>query len=362
MAGLSLALLLVVECGYRFYEHVRPASVASWTRAPDDDSSGTDWWPEFVAAREQNYRLANMRFDPFRGWWALPFRSRYLNVDERGRRATVHSPSLPETAACVDFFGGSAVWGFTVQDAGTIPSLLEAELARRGVLVRVVNFGQVSFTAAQGLASLTKELREGRCPAAVVCLDGVNEASILLRGLRPGDIHHQLDLQDRFTNKSMLRTLVDAAAHLHVLSGLRRVVIDPQPVPPSEIDACCNAVASQYGSCVDAVEALADRFHFAALMLWQPNLAMTGKRLTAAEERVSAEGEAMGDLVRRCTREVVSLMALHPRRSFTALVDCLDQQTTTMFTDHWGHLTLAGNRLVAAKIADMLEPVLRRVH
>lgn len=128
-------------------------------------------------------------FDPWAQFRERPFHGRLLNVDDNGLRRTVEEfpeggqPPLDE----VWFFGGSTMFGWGVDDKGTIPSqvalLLKKELPNdRGFSVK--NYGHSYYYSSQELAYFLAVLRRAkRRPSAVVFLDGLNDAVYISRGM-----------------------------------------------------------------------------------------------------------------------------------------------------------------------------------
>jgi hypothetical protein len=115
------------------------------------------------------------RFDPYRGLWGSFYQSTYVNVDSAGWRRTVQ-PEPSSNARRVFLLGGSTMWGYAARDAYTIPSLLAAELRRRGIRdVEIVNLAQTAYNATQAVITLLLELRRGNVPSVVVSLDGHND-------------------------------------------------------------------------------------------------------------------------------------------------------------------------------------------
>jgi hypothetical protein len=78
--------------------------------------------------------------------------------------------------------GGSALFGYTVDDHETIPAQLEALLRARGP-AGVYNLGHTAYsTAGEEVPILVQELRAGRRPDVLIFYDGANEVGREPRG------------------------------------------------------------------------------------------------------------------------------------------------------------------------------------
>ena len=131
-------------------------------------------WAELHYRELEHAQLTAARtdFKSFIGWRRKPFTGETINVDGPYRqRRTINDGA--DGAKKAYFFGGSTMWGTGANDAGTIPSQFAA-LTR----IHSDNFGEAGYTAHQSLSLLIQLLQEGHRPDLVVFYDGVNEAAI----------------------------------------------------------------------------------------------------------------------------------------------------------------------------------------
>mgnify|MGYP001618077881 CR=1 FL=1 len=107
------------------------------------------------------------------------FHSPQLNIDEDGFRSGKVSGHLMDdwnpSRYNVFVFGGSAIFGWTVDDGQTIPAQLEALAHQQGLNWRVYNLGVTDYSIHDEVQILMDQLREGRIPNAIIFYDGVNE-------------------------------------------------------------------------------------------------------------------------------------------------------------------------------------------
>lgn len=118
------------------------------------------------------------RFAPWVGVRERPTASRFVNVNGYGIRSNGRPfENLSALQDAIWFYGGSTTFGYGVADAETIPAQLETALGRP-----VMNFGVAGWFSAQEDLLLVQTLRLGYRPAAVVFLDGINEACDVVDG------------------------------------------------------------------------------------------------------------------------------------------------------------------------------------
>ncbi len=352
--GVTLLLALGLEGAYRLQGAVRGALRGSSTTQPQHPNAAEAWWPAWVEA--DGAVNGPGRYDPYRAWWARPFASRWVHVDSRGERITV--PTLPlRPARRILFLGGSVMWGYTVPDSLTIPSLVQQGLLARGDSGNEIrNLAQPSFNATQGLITLVLELRAGYRPDVVVSLDGNNDVLVQITDGHPGAAFGEAELARRSAvgTRGFLASLAGLTRYSALLTRLTRMVLPYAAVtgqtsgPPS-----CDSTASYYTAVVDMAESLGSSHRFGTLFLWQPHPSTSRKRLTPFEQGLKAE-PGFAELMRACTATVERTMAAGPRSGFVSLTPMFDGDTASVFLDAYGHLTPEGHRRIAAAILSRL--------
>jgi hypothetical protein len=110
----------------------------------------------------------------------------------------------------VVFTGGSAMWGFGVNDENTIPAHF-AKIAKGRY--RAINLGELSYNAFQGFLFLKLQIINGLRPDIVVSYDGVNDVASLRRGLGP--FSHNREDQIRAVMKGQDRKNAEALSFSH---------------------------------------------------------------------------------------------------------------------------------------------------
>ena len=351
--GITIVLFLVIETVYVTQGTVRRMI----RREPAADSAALDphhpnarqaWWGELTASEPR--ARDSLRYDPFRGWWPRAWHSRYINVDEQGRRVTIQPPLSPPPHRRVVMFGGSTMWGFFVRDSFTIPSLVASSLREQGYRdVEVVNLAQSTFGLSQDGATLLRELRQGQIPAVAVFLDGNNEVAAPFQSGRVGTILNEALLARRFERRIDLRS--DFLALLQHSQFVQRLVrVRGEPRPDSSRWRLCDDIARAYERQARSIDATAAAFRFDAMFFWQPLLATTGKPLTRWERKARGPGAWLG-MLQRCTAAADSVLASSPDISFQPLHTLFDRDSGEVFVDDYGHLTERANAVLAREIA-----------
>jgi len=362
VAGMSLALLLLLEAGYRGYEKLFPAQDSLAAAAP---SAREPWFRAWAEARARHVSGPFVDPDPYRGWWIRPGRHEgLLVVEPSGYRRTVQAPRGEGAARRrVFMFGGSAMWGFTARDPATIPSFVAAQLAAAGVgSVEVENKAQSSYNLTQGLATLALELRRGERPAAAVFLDGVNEVGIVATGEQPGDIYGERRWRERFQPPGARDVLPWLGAKLHLVAALRSF-LGGEPEPPRvDVAAACRTIAEHYANQVRIAESLGREFGFQVHFFWQPTLAMSRKAPGPWESALLAErglAQRIIEITRACARETETRLAKRLGSTFHSLHAIFDHAQGDVFVDHYGHVVEPSNATIAAAITQRLLPILK---
>ena len=353
IAGLTLGLFLALEGAYRLQlaakRALRPQRQPQWA-APEHPYHGQAWYPEFGAAM----RLRSYRLDPYRGYWLKPLASPWVNIDSTGRRV-VAQPPLPAGAPFVLLFGGSAAWGLSARDSFTIASQLVPALARRGVTgVAIVSDAQPGFNSTQEAATLQIELATGARPAAIVLMNGYNDAASGIITGRAGVTYSEGDAQ-KLLDRGRRRfwgQLVGLAGHSELVQRLRQVVI---PVERRSIlaDTVCPKVAAWYASVERSVLAMAADRGIPALIFLQPHHMTTRKAPSAWEAQLPRD-----ERVPACIDAIAAAMAPYAGTRFFDLRGLFDADTGTAFVDFHSHVTEAANGRIADAIAERLAPLL----
>jgi hypothetical protein len=379
--GMALALVLLVEAGYRTQAAVRRAAFGTGGAIEFEEH------PTVIheLLREEE-RSITLEWHPYVYWRRRAFRGRLVNVDSAGRRVTVGSGSSGSGPQIL-FFGGSTMWGSFQGDAGTIPSTVARWLRHAGAPpVELVNVGETGFGMTQEVIQLLLMLRQGYRPALVVFYDGINDVAAAAQHGQAGiplnetNRVREFDLGRRvFSWRSDVRAEFRAFTALASVAVARSELLERiralRPHLPGRVpDAAslADAVVATYVANMEMVEALAMRFGFAPVYLWQPNLLTSRKALTSREQ--SLRDQALRDpefaRLRQLHREVEARVDSVARavagERFRNLSGVFDAVTGPVFTDEVGHTYESANAVLVAEIGPLIRahldgrPVLRR--
>lgn len=357
VVGATVFLLLILEAGYRLSRAtsrlVRPAHAAGTTRL-DHPYHDQAWFDHWAGWRDEVLRDST-RYDPYRGWRLPAVSFPGLHIDSSGRRLTPQAPAAAGPNRQVFFLGGSTMWGYTARDSSTIPTLVARHLAARGVRdVTMVNLAAMGYNATQAAITLMLELRRGNVPSLVVAMDGVNEAGPLEEGGGAGDVYRQRLLAERFEGKGLLRDLLVHFTFLNRLLLLRSGATGST----GDVDANCAVVSRYYANLTREMEVIAAANGFPILFLWQPTLVRSRKRRTEWEHSLAGQRTLLQQLTSVCGARTAGEMRGRADSNYASLDGIFDADTESVFLDHWGHVTERANDVIAARIADLIYPLL----
>ena len=371
--GVVIAMVLAIELLYRLQSSLRGLA-----RPRSQAQLALDTFPWGPAYQREFAASMSMRWAPYLYFRRKPFAGRYITVDSSGiRRTVLPAPPGPRK---VFFFGGSTMWGTYQDDAGTIPSIAARALFDRGITdLHVVNYGESGWVFTQELLQLLLLLRSGERPTAVVFYDGINDVASATQAGEAGLAQNEFNRRREFEFGRRLFNQNDSLpAELDALVGMAQAVsaraqflqrlVRALPragggaVPDS--NALADAVASAYIANCDIIEALAARFGFTALYVWQPSLHATRKPLLPSEREMRDVIEHDGFL-----RRLPAVHRLAPARieammgdvapgRFVNLADAFDRDSQLVFLDIIGHTTPDAARQLADTITARLTPLL----
>jgi hypothetical protein len=357
--GITLVMFLLFDFSvgqalkFRDWQRTRSVSDAMDFHPQNDTSWFATWqrnnWPRDLA-RE---------FDAYRGWRMAPFAGVGMNISSDGNRLTVPSANS-EKGRRVLMLGGSVMWGYSAEDALTIPSLTSQALQEHGqVDIEVVNAAQPGYILTQEVATLMLELRAGRVPSAVVFLDGVNDVASAAQEGEPGHVFNEGDLSDRMQIGSsraqrLVRDIGRTTSIVEVLTTrLGRLVREQNP---AEISVC-DDLSKLYWNQIRIVEALGEVYGFRSLFLWQPTITTTNKPLTEWERAIIVD-HPLVRLLKPCSATVVENRSSD---GFMDIQDIFDNELSSVFLDQWGHITEPANAAVAERIVRWLSDDMENV-
>jgi lysophospholipase L1-like esterase len=279
-------------------------------------------------------------------------------VDSLGRRRTIQAPPSGTAPFRVAMLGGSAMWGYTARDSATIPSLVAAKLAADGVTgVELVNLAQPGYVFGQELTTLRLEVEHGNAPSMAVFFDGINDVRTSLLYGEPGRVFFEPRFKQLYeveSKRGFVGSLVASSLRSAVLQrllmrlGLSREWVEP-PAPPM----LCDRLGGYYRQTSLEAEGFAQRHGMQVLFVQQPMHGTTNKPLTPFEQGFMQLAER-NTLIRRCGSAIDSAMVTPTALPYVSMAKLFDDHKETVFLDDFGHVTEAGNALIAERIASAI--------
>lgn len=143
-----------------------------------DSRASLPAYPDHDHARMifHDFYRTKLAYSPFEAARVVPFSSPTVNINSDGLRVVKHA-AVAANAPFVRFFGGSTMWGTGVDDAHTIPQLVQMQFPD----MYVANYGQQGFVSRQNVAALLKIISSGGPLGTVIFYDGVNDVFIFCK-------------------------------------------------------------------------------------------------------------------------------------------------------------------------------------
>jgi lysophospholipase L1-like esterase len=356
----------------------QPARITSDWRANADAHP-----PEMDApAHFADFDQVAMRWAPYVHWRFEPLATATVNMDERGLRRTEFPAPAEEALKHPDappvrvlMLGGSTMWGVGARDAGTIPSLLGAELSRRGYRAEIVNFGQSGYNNAQGLIALMGELQRGEAPDFAVFYDGVNEVVCAEQSGQAGAPQNASNREREFNLTHyqrgygrLAREFFRATAwNIERQSFLVRVgkklglrapskKTKPNSFEGESGEALARDVIDHYAANLKMADALAETFDFQALFYWQPSI-YDKETLSDYERRLPDYAAHQQSFEKAQTARRDKAPELERAQNFHDISDIFADDPEPRFLD-FCHVSEGANAIIAKRMADDLAPLI----
>jgi len=204
--GLFVSAPIVLSQSYEFLTRIAPVFDVGITPVVMDQLSSGQKLPNYQGVHwaDQHFEdLGNTKLVnvAYLGWKNGALESPTINITDSGLRQTVLPNTLDDEISLSTeteywMFGGSTVFGWGVNDANTIPSILASVVSNP-----VVNFGTPSYRAFQGVVRLIGEygsLAISPSPTrAIIFLDGGNDVLVMCRKRGIGDLQRGIGAEGR---------------------------------------------------------------------------------------------------------------------------------------------------------------------
>jgi hypothetical protein len=327
-----------------FYEGLPYIADKDWSPA---------YWNELKSVLKKTY-------SPYVIWRSPAFDGNMLKIDASGLRHTPAAECVSD-AYKVFVFGGSSIWGWGSPDWGTIPAILQSELAEiHDEPVCVVNYGENAYVSTQNLVQLILLLESGNVPDVVVFYDGVNDVLSASQSGRP--IVHQNLVEIAALFQDPQPPLVRLAQNLSsyrllqmILSQIKPAMAGGESIPQYDPEYLADRISEAYVNNLIISRALANAYEFELYFFWQPYILIGNKPLSPEEQNMVTGLNWVLDLNPR----LVDLFRVSYTNIETAasnndnlyyLGDIFDHTREPIWIDTWGHITPKGNEIVSEVI------------
>lgn len=269
---LFVAVNLALWAAYAWHDHRRETNPVivhpkDWLAA-----AFPGWSHAELKAMLDEHKVGGFSYDDYVMFKRAPVRGRYVNVSENGFRMSRGQGPWPPapTNFNVFVFGGSTTFGTWLPDEQTVPSFLQAALARRlATNVCVYNFGVPYYYSTQERLRFERLLGQGIVPNAAVFVDGYNDFT------RLDDTPNNRELfveayEVASENKSLLPALVQELPLARLVRSI--TVRDRAPVrhDPATLPAKAARVIATYRENKLMIESLCAAHGVAPVFVWQP--------------------------------------------------------------------------------------------
>jgi hypothetical protein len=380
MIGATVVLILLLEAAYRLQAAVRhssdgPASAPVAGVEPPNPFDSTAWAADY---RRDHLSEEAVRWASYVYVRNPTFRGTYITVDSLGHRVTPLPPSNGGRAVRVFFLGGSTTFGWYQRADSTMP----AEAARRmqallgdSAHVEVTNFGVPGHTFMQEILELELQLRAGARPDVVVFYDGINDVMATVQNQRAGLPQNEANRVDDFARGRALaaespsgmandlrvarRSLLSVLGRLHLA---RRIIEAKRPQAPPSLpaDSLAQSLVRVFAENARIVDALAVRYEFEPIYVWQPALLSTRKPVTRREDWLRRP-QRIADLHMAVPKYIGAAMAPVAGGRFIDATDLFHDDKREIFADVYGHTYERANPRVVDTLMPSLTAALVRV-
>jgi lysophospholipase L1-like esterase len=320
------------------------------------------WVKQLVPDHFKCLALDRIRVRGYVGFTMIDCATPTVNITNATRKSAQGPHADDPAAAEVWFFGGSTTFGFGTRDDDTYPSHFSILADKRGMPVKVVNFGLPAYISWQEGQRLEQRLASGSKPDLVVFYDGYND---LLRHYS-GDDHDDdfAGVYDGVINEIVAKShdalgpLRESSAVHYLYRRLTETPFAPSPDGPENIETRAQATARQYTQTQRHIQRVARSYDVPVFAFWQPIRPLQNPANLSALEREPEEHDSvlwphMRETYTRATELVASAGVARILREVTG-------NKRPIWLDEC-HLTPEGNDLIAAAMLDELGARLREI-
>jgi hypothetical protein len=319
------------------------------------------------------HRLSvTQRYYPYVGWRRAPFKGKTIEIGQNGIRLTPGA-DCSATSFKVFTFGSSEMWGTGSPNWGTIPANLQKGLEKlRQGPVCVMNFAESAYASTQDVIMLLMQLRSGNVPDLVLFYNVGGDVYAAYQSGRAGVVQNLDQLAAKFEQRPEPPTFVDrlrstySYALIDRLMGKLTIANSQQKEPtPSklvtyesmgiDVAKLSDSIVQHYFGNYDIVSALAQKYGFEYFFFLPPRVFWGNKTLTPEEQEMKHKAEIDAAFYKLYTTVYQTIVRKSSKyQNFYSMVHIFDRYDSLIWIDA-AHVTPIGNRLIAARMLDVIQ-------
>ena len=337
----TLGLLVIIEASLTVAYHFRDYYLINSNA--DEKILAPNLTSETIGFKNETKNFHGYPYKAFLGWVSPDIQGELLNVTN-GRRLTVESKELVGNEV-VHLFGGSTIWGYSVSDKHTIPSLISKNLN-----LKAINYGEQAYNSRQEINLLLDNLDLIQKDDMVIFYDGVNDVYHNCRSHNSPNGHVReyyfrdvlnSNSSDTIINFSFIESL-STSRFLHGLAN--RYFSKKESVSKKYLNACADPIyAANVASFLvknwEAAEAILIRKGVKFMCVLQPNPYTFNGSITYSSEEIKSQVEIVYPIIRQKAK---TLSCFH---------DYSTVLTEDNYVDSCCHLNRFGNSQVSAQLS-----------
>jgi hypothetical protein len=308
---------------------------------------------ETIGFRQEAKNFRGYPYKAFLGWTSPNITGDFLNV-ANGRRKTVVSGDIVGDTK-LHFFGGSTMWGHSVSDKNTIPSLVSQSLK-----LGAVNYGEQAYNSRQGLNLLLDNLETIKKGDVVVFYDGVNDIYHNCRSYNSPNGHARefyirAALNREIKNGNIAIDVIKNLSTYQFMKGLSQKFFPANKNQGKDYRNSCNDdfyagnVAQFLVKNWETAQALLESREVNFICILQPNPYTLDGPIAYSSEEIKSQIESVYPLIRK------------KGRGLSCFEDYSSVLTEDNYVDTCCHLNEYGNSELATKVSADISRKLRSV-
>lgn len=315
---------------------------------------------EVLTGEIQKLRNFGMVINANRGFGLLEsFAGTYFNTDLLGRRVVPNQPANPEKLKGVGFFGGSTAFSMGTDDGGAVPGRMQKLFNDKKAKVPVFNYGVPGYASTLELTYFIEATRLQPMSVAVF-YDGTNEIVNYMNQLQSGAQSPMFEATGYPFYYGLARAIanipgvedghpMDLARRHQFYAPLVKPTIPMNGlITPENVEGHAKKLLALYEANVKDITTLAKAKGIRPVFVWQPDIYLTKKPMTADEALIHAQFPAhrlLAETVKRHLFEDVRAGRLKDA-TFIDTSNALDDMSEAAFFD-FCHTSRAANERVA---------------